>query len=344
MCIRDSGRTAVRFASRRLSLGHVAFRSARAAHRRAPFALLRGAAHIVGRNRAIHGTSGRSDGAARAHDAARPGAGGPHHDTRERRAVGVGAWRQNVSGLRARPHDSRRRRLTGNGFLRPHRRVVLRRRHRVSSRSGASSGARLATGWDWIPTGYCAPQRERDRRIARRLRELEPFRGITGIHGSERGAIGHQEELMRTRLVILVAGAILLSSANAIAVPADSAAVAAAPYMLTEKKVRLKGDDNVVRSGPGSTFALVGVYSKGSEFTVIAKKDEWYNIRLSDTNTGWIHSSLCKEFDDMSDLEFRPNPKMFSRIGSFSFTAFTGGYAFDRKSNSLVLGAVSYTH
>ncbi|HXS09903.1 MAG TPA: SH3 domain-containing protein, partial [Candidatus Krumholzibacteria bacterium] len=143
---------------------------------------------------------------------------------------------------------------------------------------------------------------------------------------------------MRTRLVILVAGAILLSSANAIAVPADSAAVAAAPYMLTEKKVRLKGDDNVVRSGPGSTFALVGVYSKGSEFTVIAKKDEWYNIRLSDTNTGWIHSSLCKEFDDMSDLEFRPNPKMFSRIGSFSFTAFTGGYAFDRKSNSLVLG------
>jgi len=149
---------------------------------------------------------------------------------------------------------------------------------------------------------------------------------------------------MRTQSAILIAGAILLSSANAMAVPADSAAVAAsspelnAHYMLTEKKVRLKGDDNVVRSGPGSTFALVGVYSKGSEFTVIAKKDEWYNIRLSDTNTGWIHSSLCKEFDDMSDLEFRPNPKMFSRIGSFSFTAFTGGYAFDRKSNSLVLG------
>jgi outer membrane beta-barrel protein len=151
---------------------------------------------------------------------------------------------------------------------------------------------------------------------------------------------------MHTRLAIVLTGGILLAAATVYAEPADSTAAAGAavsppvdaPYVLTEKKVRLKGDDNVVRSGPGNTFAIVGVYSKGCEFTVIAKKDEWYNVRLSDTNTGWIHSSLCKEFDDMSDLEFRPNPKLFSRIGSFSFTAYTGGYAFDRKSNSLVLG------
>jgi len=72
------------------------------------------------------------------------------------------------------------------------------------------------------------------------------------------------------------------------------------PHVLTEKKVRLSNDgNNVVRSGPGDTFAIVGVYSKGSEFLVIAKRDEWYNVRLSDTNTGWIHSSLCEEFDDM---------------------------------------------
>jgi len=112
-----------------------------------------------------------------------------------------------------------------------------------------------------------------------------------------------------------------------------------APYILTEKKVRLIGEgDNVVRSGPGNTFALVAVYSKGVEFLVIAKKDDWYNIRLSDVHTGWVHASLCKEFDDMSDLEFRPNPRLFSRVGSFSATAYTGGYAFDRKSNSFVLG------
>jgi outer membrane beta-barrel protein len=111
------------------------------------------------------------------------------------------------------------------------------------------------------------------------------------------------------------------------------------PHVLTEKKVRLSGgDDNVVRSGPGDNFAIVGIYPRGSEFFVIAKRDEWYNVRVSDTNTGWIHSSLCEEFDDMSDLEFRPNPRLFSRVGSFGLTLFTGGYAFDRKSNSLVLG------
>lgn len=112
------------------------------------------------------------------------------------------------------------------------------------------------------------------------------------------------------------------------------------PHVLTEKKVRLSKDgDNVIRSGPGDTFAIVGVYSKGSEFIVIAKREEWYNVRLSDINTGWIHSSLCQEFDDMSDLEYRPNPRLFSRVGSFAVTGYMAGYAFDRKSNSLAYGA-----
>jgi outer membrane beta-barrel protein len=152
---------------------------------------------------------------------------------------------------------------------------------------------------------------------------------------------------MRTpaRIVISTGASLLLLAAaciDALAVdtpaPPDPAPELNGPHVLREKKVRLTGDDNVVRSGPGNSFAIVGVYSDGAEFVVIAKREEWYNIRLSDTNTGWIHSSLCREFDDMSDLEYRPNPRLFSRIGSFSFTAYTGGYAFDRKSNSLVLG------
>ncbi len=111
------------------------------------------------------------------------------------------------------------------------------------------------------------------------------------------------------------------------------------PHVLTEKSVRLtRAGDNIVRSGPGNNFAMVAVFPKGSKFVVIAKKDNWYNVQLSSTNTGWIHASLCEEFDDMSDLEFRPNPRLFSRIGSFSLTAYTGGYAFDRKSNSVVFG------
>jgi outer membrane beta-barrel protein len=82
----------------------------------------------------------------------------------------------------------------------------------------------------------------------------------------------------------------------------------------------------------------VTVLPLGSRHRVIAKSDDWYNVVLSETETGWIHASLCREYDDMSDLEFRPNPKLFSRVGSFSLTAYTGAYAFDRKSNSLVIG------
>jgi hypothetical protein len=140
-------------------------------------------------------------------------------------------------------------------------------------------------------------------------------------------------------VAVLIAAGVPAAAFAGGAEQAPAAAGLNARPQLTEKKVRLIGDgDNVVRSGPGDTFAIVGVYSEGSDFLVIAKRGEWYNIRLSDTNTGWVHSSLCKEFDDMSDLEFRPNPRLFSRIGSFTLTGYTGGYAFDEKSNSLVLG------
>jgi len=105
------------------------------------------------------------------------------------------------------------------------------------------------------------------------------------------------------------------------------------------RKVRLIGkSNNVVRSGPGDRFAIVGIYPKDASFAVLAKNDVWYNVRLSDTEAGWIHASLCKEYDDLSDLEFRPNPKLYSRTGSFTLGGYGGAYAFDRKSNSLVLG------
>jgi outer membrane beta-barrel protein len=127
---------------------------------------------------------------------------------------------------------------------------------------------------------------------------------------------------------------------DSVSAPAPAAQIETPGIRVTGvRKVRLIGGDrNVVRSGPGDSFAIAGVYPGKSEFKVIAKSGDWYNIRLSDTETGWIHSSLCKEFDDLSDLEFRPNPRMYSRTGSFILAGYTGGYSFDRKSNSLVLG------
>ena len=68
-------------------------------------------------------------------------------------------------------------------------------------------------------------------------------------------------------------------------------------------------DHDVVRSGPGDRFAIAGVFPKGKTFEVIARNGDWYGVRLSDSETGWVHASLCKEFDDFSGLEYRPNPR-----------------------------------
>ncbi|MEZ4650281.1 MAG: SH3 domain-containing protein [Candidatus Eisenbacteria bacterium] len=103
--------------------------------------------------------------------------------------------------------------------------------------------------------------------------------------------------------------------------------------------VRLTGaDQNVLRRGPGDEYAIVAVVSKGSEYRVLAKKGDWYSVEISETTSGWVHSALCEEFEDLSHLEMRPNPRLFSRMGAFTLTGYAGGYAYDRKSNSVALG------
>jgi hypothetical protein len=120
-------------------------------------------------------------------------------------------------------------------------------------------------------------------------------------------------------------------------VPAHADELNAHPQVT--RRVRLDREShNVLRMGPGEDFAVLAVVPEGSNYEVIAKSGNWYNVRLSESQTAWVHSSLCHEYDDLSSLEFRPNPRLFSRIGTFTATAYGGGYSFDRKSNSLVLG------
>src|SRR5262245_21264156 len=53
------------------------------------------------------------------------------------------------------------------------------------------------------------------------------------------------------------------------------------------RKVRLVGGDhNVLRAGPGESYAIVGVYPDKSEFPVLAKRGAWYGVGLTDTETG----------------------------------------------------------
>src|SRR5687768_144722 len=157
-------------------------------------------------------------------------------------------------------------------------------------------------------------------------------------------------------LALMTAPAPASAQADSAAVVADSAATEAATPPVSPafearpaatpnaplaavRQVRLTGSDHIVlRSGPGESFAAVGVFREGQSFPVLARRGDWYDVRISDSATGWVHASLCREFDDLSDLEFTPNPRLYTRTGTYVLGAYAGAYAFDRKSNSLVLG------
>lgn len=167
-------------------------------------------------------------------------------------------------------------------------------------------------------------------RTAPHLRALRAFARCAALASMLWGAEAHAQD-----------------STGAAAVAPDSAAtvVAATPAsgfnprpVAGTRKVRLLEANTVVRSGPGDAFSIAGVFDKDAEFRVIAKSGPWYNVRLSPSETAWVHASLCEEHDDLSDLEFRPNPKLYTRTGTFVLGGYGGAYAFDRKSNSFVAG------
>jgi len=108
--------------------------------------------------------------------------------------------------------------------------------------------------------------------------------------------------------------------------------------MITTRMVRLREKSNVIRTGPGSDYAIASVQPRDQHFEVLAKRDGWNNVKLSDSESGWVHESLCEEYDDLSGLKWRPNPKLYTRTGSYVLNGYAGAYAFDKKSNSFVAG------
>ena len=103
--------------------------------------------------------------------------------------------------------------------------------------------------------------------------------------------------------------------------------------------VRLTGKPRtVLRTGPSDQDAIAGVYPPGTSFAVLGRNGDWVNVRLSPTESAWVHASLCSEYEDLSNQKMSPNPKLYTRTGSFVLEGYAAGYAFDRESNSLALG------
>jgi len=124
----------------------------------------------------------------------------------------------------------------------------------------------------------------------------------------------------------------------AAAAPSATRPVANAPLAAVHM-VRLTGRPRtVLRSGPSESDAIAGVFPPGTSFPVLGRNGDWINVRLTPTESAWVHASLCSEYEDVTGLKMNANPRLYVRTGSYVLEGYAGGYAFDRKSNSLALG------
>ena len=127
-------------------------------------------------------------------------------------------------------------------------------------------------------------------------------------------------------------------AAPAIAPPAATHVVANAPLNVVAM-VRLTGKPRtVLRTGPSDADAIAGVFPPGTSFAVLGRNGDWVNVRLSPTESAWVHASLCSEYEDLPGVKMSPNPRLYTRTGTFALEGYVAGYAFDRESNSLALG------
>ena len=62
------------------------------------------------------------------------------------------------------------------------------------------------------------------------------------------------------------------------------------------RNVTVIADRANIRRGPSTRVNIISVAKKGQEFWLLNKKENWYQIWLSDLEKkGWIHSSLVRE-------------------------------------------------
>src|SRR5262245_20877445 len=121
--------------------------------------------------------------------------------------------------------------------------------------------------------------------------------------------------------------------------PSSPAHVVPNAPLATVHMVRLTGHPRtVLRTGPSEGDAIAAVLAPGTSFEVLGRNGDWINVRVTATESAWVHKSLCSEYEDLSGLKMSPNPRLYTRTGSYVLVGYAAGYAFDRESNSLALG------
>jgi hypothetical protein len=86
---------------------------------------------------------------------------------------------------------------------------------------------------------------------------------------------------------VLVFG-LLAVMASAVAQPSSLWSVA------TKSSVEVKGSTVNIRSSSTTRSSVVTTASQGDKLKVVERKGDWYKVKTSDGQTGWVYSSLVK--------------------------------------------------
>ncbi|WP_035276382.1 SH3 domain-containing protein [Desulforegula conservatrix] len=64
------------------------------------------------------------------------------------------------------------------------------------------------------------------------------------------------------------------------------------PLLSNDKTIVTKNRKSNIRKGPGKEYPVLFTAGKGVPFLVLETKKDWYKVRHSDGDTGWVFKSL----------------------------------------------------
>lgn len=89
------------------------------------------------------------------------------------------------------------------------------------------------------------------------------------------------KKIWHWRVVLTISIAIILSVGTTI-------------VLATSQQVEVQANVLNIRKGPGLAYDVAGQVKKGQRLTIISERNEWYQVRISDNQVGWVASWLVK--------------------------------------------------
>ncbi|WP_099159227.1 N-acetylmuramoyl-L-alanine amidase [Virgibacillus ndiopensis] len=70
-----------------------------------------------------------------------------------------------------------------------------------------------------------------------------------------------------------------------------------------QKEITITENEVQIRTGPGTSYKVIGSTSKGDTFNLLETKNDWHKVTLNDDSTGWIAAWLTSTYTGSNPSE-----------------------------------------